>query len=90
MNKSIGTAHSFQEKEAAIVYFVAGTEASSDAAAQWSCSKPNLLNVAVIRAKKEFSIVADYKRFSKKAYYETIKEHVKVDQICISTEQAIL
>src|SRR5699024_1210705 len=49
---SIGTVHTFQGKEANVVYFVTGTDKSTDGAANWSCMKPNLINVAVTRAKK--------------------------------------
>ncbi|WP_353854152.1 ATP-binding protein [Bacillus sp. Bos-x628] len=74
---SVGTVHTFQGKEAEIVYFVVGTDENSDGAANWSCSKPNLINVAVTRAKKEFYIVGDYQRISKKQYYQTIAENVE-------------
>ncbi|MGE7879154.1 DEAD/DEAH box helicase [Peribacillus muralis] len=82
LGKSVGTVHTFQGKEADIVYLVTGTDENSDGAANWSCSKPNLLNVAVTRAKKEFYVIGDYQRFSKKPFYESILENideVKVD-----------
>lgn len=78
LKKSIGTVHTFQGKEADIVYFVAGTDKDSDGAANWSCSKPNLLNVAVTRAKKEFYIIGDYERISKKQNYEIIAGQLEV------------
>lgn len=78
LGKSIGTVHTFQGKEADIVYFVAGTDKESDGAANWSCSKPNLLNVAVTRAKKEFYIIGDYERISPKQYYEIIAGQLEV------------
>lgn len=80
IGQSIGTVHSFQGQEAETVYFVVGTDADSDSAAEWSCAKPNLLNVAVTRAKKEFYIVADRKRFSEKNYYQTIATHAQQDE----------
>src|SRR5699024_12116950 len=43
-NSSIGTVHTFQGKEAKTVYFVTGTDESTDGAANWSCMKPNILN----------------------------------------------
>ncbi|WP_046174954.1 DEAD/DEAH box helicase [Domibacillus indicus] len=82
LKKSVGTVHTFQGKEADIVYFVTGTDENSDGAANWSCSKPNLINVAVTRAKKEFYIIGDYRRFSSKPYYSSIIEavdEIKVD-----------
>ncbi len=77
--RSIETNHTFQGKEADTVYFVVGTDQNSDGAANWSCSKPNLINVAVTRAKKEFYIVGDYDRLSKKQNYKSIAENV--DQV---------
>lgn len=72
INKSIGTVHTFQGKEADIVYFVVGTDLDTDGAANWSCSKPNLLNVAATRAKEEFYVIGDLERFSRKNYYNEI------------------
>ncbi|MGG4201851.1 AAA domain-containing protein [Peribacillus frigoritolerans] len=76
LEKSVGTVHTFQGKEADIVYLVTGTDENSDGAANWSCSKPNLLNVAVTRAKKEFYVIGDYQRFSKKPFYASIIENI--------------
>lgn len=72
--RSIGTVHTFQGKEADIVYFVTGTDDATDGAANWSCMKPNLLNVATTRAKKEFYVVGDFPRFKDKQYYSVIVE----------------
>lgn len=58
------------------VFFVTGTDQNTDGAANWSCSKPNLLNVAVTRAKDEFYIVGDYDRFKNKEYYAEIVKNV--------------
>ncbi|UEX90169.1 DEAD/DEAH box helicase [Staphylococcus ratti] len=73
---SIGTVHTFQGKEADKVYFVTGTDHKQNGAIQWSCSKPNLINVAVTRAKKEFVIIGDEKRISKLKYYNIIKRNL--------------
>lgn len=59
IDENIGTVHTFQGKEADIVYFVTGTDASKINAAEWACKEPNLLNVAATRAKKEFYIIGD-------------------------------
>ncbi|QTD40807.1 ATP-binding protein [Sporosarcina sp. Te-1] len=73
-DRSIGTVHTFQGKEADIVYFVTGTDTQTDGAANWSCIKPNLLNVAATRAKKEFYVVGDETRFQYKNFYYTIQQ----------------
>jgi len=77
VEKSIGTVHTFQGKEADIVYFVTGTDDQTDGAANWSCIKPNLLNVAATRAKKEFYVVGDLERFQSKQYYDVIQQTFK-------------
>lgn len=56
---NIGTVHTFQGKEATIVYFVTGTDKSKLTSAEWACKEPNLLNVAVTRAKEQFYIIGD-------------------------------
>ncbi|WHY72669.1 DEAD/DEAH box helicase [Fictibacillus enclensis] len=74
IKESIGTVHTFQGKEADIVYFVTGTDASQKKAAEWACKEPNLLNVAVTRAKKEFYIIGDKPILENFANYKTIIE----------------
>ncbi|WP_017471476.1 DEAD/DEAH box helicase [Amphibacillus jilinensis] len=76
LKNSVGTVHTFQGKEADIVYLVTGTDENSDGAANWSCSKPNLINVAVTRAKEELYVIGDYNRFSKKPNYSTLTENI--------------
>lgn len=61
--KNIGTVHTFQGKEAAIVYLVLGASFEESGAASWAVSTPNLMNVAATRAKKEFYIVGDKKLY---------------------------
>lgn len=79
INKSIGTVHTFQGKEAQKVYFVVGTDNTQDGAVNWSCEKPNLLNVAVTRAKKEFYVIGDLRRIHTKPFYEIIFKQKNID-----------
>ena len=51
---NVGTVHTFQGKEAPVVFFVLGADKQSSGAAQWAVSEPNMMNVAATRAKKEF------------------------------------
>ncbi|WP_187230138.1 MULTISPECIES: ATP-binding protein [unclassified Lactococcus] len=55
----IGTVHTFQGKEADIVFLILGASSKEKRAAQWVISKPNIMNVAATRAKKEFYIIGD-------------------------------
>ncbi|WP_285658631.1 DEAD/DEAH box helicase, partial [Helicobacter bizzozeronii] len=52
--RDVGTVHTFQGKEAKIVYFVLGADEKSKGAASWAMGEPNIVNVAATRAKEEF------------------------------------
>ena len=56
---NIGTVHTFQGKEAPVVFFVLGADWHSNGAARWAMSESNIMNVAVTRAKEEFYIIGD-------------------------------
>lgn len=56
---NIGTIHTFQGKEAPIVFMVLGADCQSSGAASWAVDEPNMMNVAVTRAKEEFYIIGD-------------------------------
>lgn len=60
---NVGTVHTFQGKEAPIVFFVLGADSRSSGAARWAMSEPNMMNVAATRAKKEFYIIGDKKLY---------------------------
>ena len=55
----IGTIHTFQGKEEDTVIMVLGTDAQTPGAARWAASKPNMLNVALTRARRRFYMVGD-------------------------------
>ncbi|CAG9623147.1 AAA domain-containing protein [Sutcliffiella rhizosphaerae] len=61
---NIGTVHTFQGKEAKIVYFVLGADSTSKGAARWAVSDPNMMNVASTRAKEEFYVIGDKKLYA--------------------------
>jgi hypothetical protein len=71
---NIGTIHTFQGKEAPIVFMVLGADNKSTGAARWAVSEPNMMNVAATRANKEFYIIGD-----KNLYLKRIKCDVIAD-----------
>ena len=73
----VGTVHTFQGKENKIVYFVLGADNMSKGAARWAVSEPNILNVAVTRAKEEFYIIGN------KSLYKAIHSPIIRDTINI-------
>ncbi|SHO56563.1 DEAD/DEAH box helicase [Vibrio quintilis] len=52
-----GTVHTFQGKEEKAVIFVLGVSEATKGSANWASGKPNILNVAVTRAKKQVYVV---------------------------------
>lgn len=58
---NVGTVHTFQGKEAKIVFLVLGADRQSIGAAQWAMGteNPNIMNVAATRAREEFYIIGD-------------------------------
>lgn len=60
LQQAIGTVHIFQGKQAHAVFFVLGGDKSTYGAIDWASRKPNLLNVAVTRAKSRLYLVGDY------------------------------
>jgi superfamily I DNA and/or RNA helicase len=68
----IGTVHTFQGKEEDTVVFVLGADRQHLGSAQWASSKPNLLNVAITRAKRRFFIVGDKSLWGKMSYFSEV------------------
>lgn len=69
-NVRVGTIHTMQGKEADIVILVLGGDPNKPGAKRWVSSKPNLLNVAVSRAKRRFYIVGNQNAWSKFPYFK--------------------
>lgn len=65
INRSIGTIHAFQGKEADAVFLILGGNVTKPGAIIWVCEEPNILNVAVTRAKSSFYIIGNSKVWNK-------------------------
>jgi hypothetical protein len=70
IRNSIGTVHTFQGKQADIVLMVLGADKEHAGAAQWASSTPNLLNVALTRARHRFFMVGDYGLWSGMRFFK--------------------
>ncbi|WP_043515100.1 DEAD/DEAH box helicase [Halomonas sp. BC04] len=79
LRRRVGTVHTFQGKEEDNVIFVLGLSKESPGAADWASSKPNLLNVAVTRAKKRVYIVGSTDVWAGKKYFSDAKRQVPYD-----------
>lgn len=60
---NIGMVHTFQGKEAKIVFLVLGADGESTGAARWAVDEANMMNVAATRATEEFYVIGDQKLY---------------------------
>ncbi|ANN69700.1 hypothetical protein BAU06_15905 [Bordetella bronchialis] len=69
-NENIGTVHTFQGKEERIVWMVLGCDIEGEGAVSWAAGKPNILNVALTRAKHRFFMIGDALLWGEKRYFQ--------------------
>lgn len=72
LRKRIGTVHTFQGKEADIVILVLGCDESSRGAARWAGEQPNILNVAVTRARHRIFVVGSLPLWHNKGFFSEL------------------
>lgn len=61
LDNNIGTVHTFQGREAEIVIFLLGAPNSNQIGARkWATNSPNIINVAVSRAKRYLYVIGSY------------------------------
>ncbi|WP_162292487.1 DEAD/DEAH box helicase [Candidatus Promineifilum breve] len=68
-NVQVGTIHIAQGKEADVVVLVLGGNPERPGAFRWASARPNMVNVAVSRAKRRLYIVGNKTLWSKYPYY---------------------
>ncbi|MFD9715131.1 AAA domain-containing protein [Streptomyces sp. NPDC059076] len=73
--KRYGTVHTTQGKEADIVILVLGTGAGQVGSRNWAAQKPNLLNVAVTRARRRLIVIGDLDAWSRHRYFKDLAQH---------------
>ncbi|MEG1211674.1 MAG: AAA domain-containing protein [Leclercia sp.] len=75
-----GTVHTTQGKEASIVILVLGGNIQKPGARAWAARRPNLLNVAVSRAKQRLYVIGDRTQWQKQRYFSTLAEDLPESQ----------
>ena len=71
---NVGTVHTVQGKEADVVVLVLGTGAGNVRARSWAAEKPNLLNVAVSRAKRRLYVVGNRSHWQDMPYFRVLAQ----------------
>jgi ATP-dependent exoDNAse (exonuclease V) beta subunit len=75
--KKVGTVHASQGKEADIVILVLGGNPEKPRAKSWSAQKPNLLNVAISRARERLYVIGDRSKWKDLKYFCVMAENLK-------------
>lgn len=70
ISKRVGTAHTSQGKEEDTVIMLLGADKQREGAARWAASRPNILNVALTRAKRRFYLVGDRQIWGKLRFFQ--------------------
>ncbi|MGV8091483.1 MAG: DEAD/DEAH box helicase [Mangrovibacterium sp.] len=72
LHTHIGTVHTFQGKQADGVILCLGLDTHGSGALAWASAKPNLLNVAITRAKYRFVAIGDKNVWLKQPYFNKL------------------
>ncbi|MDI5966995.1 DEAD/DEAH box helicase [Streptantibioticus silvisoli] len=74
-SRRVGTVHTTQGKEADIVILVLGTRAGQRNSRDWAAQSPNLLNVAVSRARRRLIVIGNHAAWSRHRYFAELAHH---------------
>lgn len=75
--KHVGTVHTVQGREAKIVFFVLGAQSSSQNGARaWAGGSPNLVNVAVTRAKESLYVIGNRQLWKAAGVFATLDSYL--------------
>lgn len=85
-NVRCGTVHTFQGQEAEIVFLVLGSDPAKLGARKWVTESPNMINVALTRARHRFYLIGNKKLWGKLPFINQFKNilpviNVKPDDI---------
>lgn len=77
VREHVGTLHTFQGRAAKVIFLVLGAQGSNHRGArEWAVRRPNLLNVAVTRAKDYFYVIGNRDLWSQTAMFALLKENL--------------
>lgn len=75
--RRVGTIHTAQGREADIVILVLGSGGQSGSK-NWVAEKPNMLNVAVSRAKKRLYVIGDHADWNPRPHFNEAAKQLPV------------
>ncbi|CAL2105534.1 ATP-binding protein [Tenacibaculum sp. 190524A02b] len=81
IDKRVGTIHTFQGKQADGVFLCLGLDERTQGAAKWASFKPNILNVALTRAKYKFVAVGDKNIWLNQPYFKLLSKLENVPEL---------
>jgi hypothetical protein len=84
-----GTIHTMQGKEASVVIMVLGGNTEGSGARDWAVSEPNLLNVAVTRAKRRFYVIGDRNDWKNRALFCDVMGLLPLQKIPIREQDKV-
>ncbi|MEV6769698.1 ATP-binding protein [Nocardia sp. NPDC051030] len=77
--RNVGTVHTVQGQEADVVILVLGTSPRQVGARRWAAEKPNLLNVAVSRAKRRFYVIGNHRSWRDQRYFDVLAASLRTE-----------
>ncbi|MEL6412989.1 MAG: AAA domain-containing protein, partial [Bacteroidota bacterium] len=78
VESSVGTIHTFQGRQADGVILVLGASASNQGALKFASESPNILNVALTRAKDFLLVVGNHEVWSKQRNFSLVAKRLAV------------
>lgn len=76
-NGRVGTVHTAQGKEANVVIVVLGTHPDAAGSRRWAAGKPNLLNVAVSRAKRRLIVIGNHESWRGQRHFSVLARRLQ-------------
>lgn len=80
-SRRVGTIHTFQGREADIVFLILGCDESREGAADWAGVTPNLCNVAITRAKRFLYVIGDVDLWHRRGAFSDLQKGLPVVEL---------